>query len=57
MFNEFNSDCTKAIAELSPVLMVQAAKEMLQRLIASTNTMLFMSSAAWWSKNGDKLNK
>ena len=29
----------------------------MQRLIASRNTMLFRSSAAWGSKNGDKVNK
>ena len=36
---------------------LEAARETLQCLIASRNTMLFRSSAAWWSKNGDKVNK
>ena len=35
---------------------LEAARETLQRLIMSRNTMLFRSSAAWWSKNGDKVN-
>ena len=61
MFKEINSGCPKAITERSPMPMVQASledgREMLQRLIASRNTMLCTSSAAWWSKNGDKVNK
>ena len=35
---------------------LEAARETLQRLIMSRNTMLFRSSATWWSKNGDKVN-
>ena len=36
---------------------LEAAKETLQRLIVSRHKMLFRSSAAWWSKNGDKVNQ
>ena len=36
---------------------LEAAKETLQRLIVSRNKMVFRSSAAWWSRNGDKVNQ
>ena len=36
---------------------MEAAKETLQRLIVSRNKMVFRSSAAWWSRNGDKVNQ
>ena len=61
MIKENNSSCPKTITKRSHVPSskagIEAASETLQHLIASKNTMLFRSSATWWSKNGDKMNK